>query len=120
MTDVDPAQVAAIRERYRGLLLAWRGARSNARRANAIFDDHQAFYKTVRDTPESRQALRGLLDDPVATVRGVAATDLLPFGEDRALARAVLEALRDSWSEYSFDAKWTLIAYDEGSLDFDW
>ena len=104
--------------RYRLLAVDWEAARDDPDEANRLFRQHHSLYKLMRTTAAGRAAILGLLDDPVAAVRLLAATHSLAWDEQR--AARVLEELQDEGSPLAVDAKWTLRSYRNGKLDLDW
>lgn len=107
-----------IVDRYRGLALEWAALQDKPGYANRVFERHHAFYKEVRSLPEAQSALRALLDDPSPAVRMLAATHLLPIAPTE--AEPVLLTLVDAGTIYGFDAKYVLLQFHEGKLNFDW
>jgi hypothetical protein len=85
---------------------------------NKNADKIHACYKILRQTEEGRARIVQLISDDNRHVRLWAASHSLQWVPD--VARAALEALRDSSGPASFEAKWTLIELDEGSLSFDY
>jgi hypothetical protein len=108
----------ALRAEYRTLAVEWAEARDSPDQANRIFKVHQALYKRIRGSAAGREAITGLLDDPVTAVRVLAATHSLAWAPDRA-AQALLEIEQGS-GPYAIDAKWTLRSYRNGKLNLDW
>jgi hypothetical protein len=114
-TDND---TVTLRAEYRALAVKWGEARDSPDQANRIFKAHHALYKRMRDSMAGREAITGLLDDPVTAVRVLAATHTLAWEPDRA-AQALLEIEQES-SPCAVDAKWTLRSYRNGKLNLDW
>lgn len=66
-----------------------------------------------------REAITGLLDDPVTAVRLAAAAHCLRWEPER--AQLVLEEIEQRPTDlYAVDAKWTLRSYRAGTLNLDW
>jgi hypothetical protein len=107
-----------LRAEYRALAVEWGEARDSPDQANRIFKAHHALYKRVRDSAAGRDAIIGLLDDPVTAVRVLAATHSLAWEPDRA-AQALVEIEQEP-SPYAVDAKWALRSYRNGKLNLDW
>ncbi len=107
-----------LRVEYRVLAVEWDEARDSPDQANRIFKAHHALYKRIRDFAAGRDAIIGLLDDPVTAVRMLAATHRLAWEPDR-VAQALQEIERES-SPCAVDAKWTLRSYRNGKLNLDW
>ena len=103
---------------YRALAVEWGEARDRPDQANRIFKAHHALCKRIRDSAVGREAITGLLDDPVTAVRVLAATHSLTWEPGRAV-RALQEIEQES-SLYAVDAKWTLRSYRNGKLNLDW
>src|SRR4051794_5562617 len=53
-------------------------------RANSVIRAHDSLYKKIRDSAAGREAIGGLLDDPVTAVRVLAATHSLTGEPGRA------------------------------------
>jgi hypothetical protein len=117
MTEAG-SEVMTIRAEYRALAVEWAAARDSPDQANRIFKAHHALYKRIRDSAAGREAITGLLDDPVTAVRVLAATHSLAWEPDQA-AQALQEIEQES-SPYAADAKWTLRSYRNGKLNLDW
>jgi hypothetical protein len=110
--------VMTLRAEYRALAAEWGAAQDNPDQANRIFKAHHALYKKIRDSAAGREAITGLLDDPVTAVRVLAATDSLAWEPDR--AAQALEEIEQEPGPYAVDAKWTLRSYRNGKLNLDW
>jgi Domain of unknown function (DUF2019) len=110
--------VTAMRTQYRTMAVDWDAAGDDATEANRLFKAHHALYKTIRGSPDGRQAISGLLDDPVTAVRLLAATHSLQWEPQR--AQVVLEEIEHENNLYAVDAKWTLRSYRSGKLNLDW
>jgi Domain of unknown function (DUF2019) len=110
--------VMALRAQYRALAAGWDEARGNPDQANRIFKTHHALYKKIRDSAAGREAITGLLGDPVTAVRVLAATHSLAWEPDRA-AQALAEIEQEP-GLYAADAKWTLRSWRNGTLNLDW
>jgi hypothetical protein len=89
---------------------------SNPQEANRCHDRWHACYKLLRKTQEGREAIIELLQDPEPSVRCAAAAHSLQWTP--AIARCILEALRDSQARCSFEAEMILKEYDKGRLTF--
>lgn len=74
-------------------------------------------YRTLCDSVEGKNGIIALMSDDNPYVRGIAASHSLQWVPDE--ARVVLEALLHDDGPGAFEAKWTLIEYDEGNLKFD-
>jgi hypothetical protein len=92
-----------LRADYRTLAVEWGEARDSPDQANRIFRAHHALYKRIRNSAAGREAISGLLDDPVTAVRVLAATHSLAWEPSRA-TQALLEIEQES-SPYAVDAK---------------
>ena len=112
------SNVTTLRAEYRSLAVEWGEAQDSPEQANRIFKAHHALYKRIRDSADGREAITGLLDDPVTAVRMLAATHSLAWEPDRA-AQALQEIEQES-SLYAVDAKWTLRSFRNGKLNLDW
>ena len=66
-----------LRAEYRSLAVEWGDARDSPEEANRVSRTHHALYKRIRDSPGGREAITGLLNDPVTAVRVLAATHSL-------------------------------------------
>jgi Domain of unknown function (DUF2019) len=114
----ETGTVTAMRTQYRTMAIDWDAARDDAQKANRLFKAHHALYKEIRDSPAGRQAISGLLDDPVTVVRLLAATHSLQWQPQR--AQVVLEEIERESNLYAVDAKWTLRSFHNGKLNLDW
>lgn len=117
-TNVPPG-VEDLRRKYRNLILEWEKAAADPPRANSIFRDHHALYKSMRETEQGRRAISSLLADPSSVVRSLAATHSLAWEGKR--AEAVLrEIVEGNHGIRSVSARYTLEAHRTGTLDLDW
>lgn len=114
----DPELVASMRWEYRSLVTSWAAASASAEHANAVFDSVHLLYKRLRQTREGRAAIAGLITDPDAAVRLMAATHSLAW--DPVSSETVLSALAESEGLHSLSAKWTLESFHRGTLNLDW
>lgn len=112
------SNVLTLRTEYRSLAVEWGEARDNPEEANRVFRAHHALYKTIRGSAAGREAITGLLDDPVMAVRVLAATHSLAWKP--AGAAKALEEIQEESSPHALDAKWTLRSYRNGKLNLDW
>jgi hypothetical protein len=87
-------------------------------RMNSLVDRMQVLQLRLRESDDGRDCIEKLALDHDPRVRGWAAVHVWKWNP--ALARRVLEELRDSGGPGSFDAKWTLIEMDRGKLNVDW
>jgi uncharacterized protein DUF2019 len=110
--------VEELRAEYRALAVEWGEARDSPERANRLFKAHHALYRQIRESAAGREAITGLLDDPVTAVRVLAATHSLAWESSRAVR--ALEDIEQEDGLYAVDAKWTLRSYRNGKLDLDW
>ena len=117
MTEAG-SEVLTIRTEYRALAVEWAEARDSPDQANRIFKAHHARYKRIRDSAAGREAIIGLLDDPVTAVRVLAATHSLAWEPDQ--ATQALQEIEQESGPYAVDAKWTLRSYRIGKLDLNW
>lgn len=117
MTGIVGA-VDAARDRYRALVVEWAEATDDPRKANRLFDELHVHYKHLRDSEVGRQAISGLLHDPLTAVRLTAATHSLAWEGER--AAGVLEEIEQEDNLHAVSAKWTLRSYRRGTLDLDW
>jgi len=116
---IEPAvRVDELRNQYRDLVLAWEAERDDPKKANKIFKRHHAFYKSIRDSAEGREAIVGLMGDPATAVRLMAATHSLRWLPER--AESVLDDIEKEMSFYGADAKYTLQGHRKGTLDLEW
>jgi hypothetical protein len=107
-----------LRAEYRALAVEWSKARDSPENANRLFRVHHALYKQFRESAAGREAITGLLDDPVTAVRILAATHSLAWEPSRAVR--ALEEIEQGEDLYAVDAKWTLRSYRNGKLNLDW
>ena len=114
----DETHVTAMRSQYRAMAMDWDAACDDPQKANRLFKAHHAFYKTIRDSSAGREAISGLLDDPVTPVRLLAATHSLGWDPQR--AQTVLEEIEREDNLFAVDAKWTLHSFRSGKLNLDW
>jgi hypothetical protein len=101
-----------------GIRVEWDEAQDSPDQANRIFKAHHALYKRIRSTAARREAITGLIDDPMTAVRVLAATHSLAWEPDRA-ERALREIEQES-NPCAVDAEWTLRSYRSGKLNLDW
>jgi hypothetical protein len=87
-------------------------------KANRAHDRLHQIYKILRQSPEGRQAIAALLDDPNPEVRCWAAAHSLEWSPLR--ARRVLEELSKRDDLLGFEALMTLQEFDAGRLSFDY
>jgi hypothetical protein len=99
-------------------LAAMPAANWDTSRMNSLVDSMQLLQLTLRDSEDGRAVIEKLAVDPNPHVRGWAAVHAWKWNP--ALARRVLTELRDGGGPGSFEAKWTLIEMDKGSLNVDW
>jgi hypothetical protein len=107
-----------LRGQYRELAVTWDEARDDPQEANRIFDLLQVLSKELRASAEGRQAVSGLLDDPVTAVRLAAATHSLQWDPER--AQVALEDIERGGNLHAVTAKWTLRSYRSGKLNLNW
>ena len=110
--------MVTLRGQYRALAVEWDEARDNPDQANRLFEAHHALYKQIRGSTAGREAITGLLDDPVTAVRLLAATHSLAWKPDQA-ERALYEIEQET-NLHAVSAKWTLRSYRNGTLNLDW
>ena len=121
MTDAaTPHAIEGYRETLTEMadLAGDEGFVSSTRRWNRLVDQLRDHEAVVRESPEGREAVEALLDDPRPTVRLWAATAALSWDESR--ARDVLVEIREKPTPYglnSINAKQTLLALDAGRLE---
>ncbi len=119
MTVPDPSpSVEEIQADYRRMVVAWAEARDNPPLANKLFKLHHVFYKRIRDLKAGRKAVVHLLGDPEDAVRLLAATHSLGWAREEAVE--TLEELEKLSNLYAVDAKYTLKAFRDGTLNLDW
>ena len=110
--------VDALRAQYRELVIKWDEARDQPKTANRLFDSLHAFYKQIRESETGREAIIGLLGDPITAIQLSAATHSLAW--EPARATAILEEIEQGDSLFAVDAKWTLCSFRNGKLNLDW
>ena len=71
--------VHALRAEYRGLVIDWEEAKYTAAQANQFFGQLHQCYKRLRESDAGRQAISGLIDDPITAVRLSAAAHSLAW-----------------------------------------
>jgi hypothetical protein len=111
--DYEAEYEAALRE-WASLTDAGAAAADTNRQA----DGRQRAYLRIRMTSSGRAVVSRLADDPNPRIRGWAATDMLAWDPER--GSAILARLRDLGGAGSFEARVTLIEYDDGKLRLDW
>lgn len=114
MTD----EVGRMAAEYRSLLVEWSLSRNSPKRANLLFRKNHELYKKLRVTEEGRNAIIRLLDDEELAVRLSAAIDSLEWVPERAVP--ILEEIEQLPNLYAIDAKYSLIAFRNGTLNLDW
>ena len=112
ITDVDEA-IALYRE---AAIRAACIATSDPQESNKWADKGMACYRSLSATPEGISRIIELMSDDNPYVRGLAAAHSLQWKPEE--AKATLEIIRDSDGPGAFEAKWTLIEYENGSLTF--
>jgi Domain of unknown function (DUF2019) len=110
--------VNEMRTKYRNLAVEWDDARDDPPTANRLFDHLHQLYKAMRTSEQGREAIAGLLDDPITAVRLAAATHSLGWEPERAVN--VLEEIQQEGNLHAVTAKWTLRSYRNGKLDLNW
>lgn len=104
---------------YRTTAIAWDVMRSDAKKANPLFDQLHALYKDLRTTQAGRDGITALMSDDNVGVRVAAASHSLAWAPER--ATAVLEVIeREGPGLYPVTAKYTLKSFREGKLNIDW
>jgi hypothetical protein len=104
------------------LLAQFQKAAANAadpdpRENNKWADRVRACYQVLRTSEEGKAGLIALLSDPNPHVRVWAGGYCLQWVPE--LARSVLEDVRDVDEAGAFEAEWTLIEFDRGTLSFE-
>ncbi|GEL99388.1 hypothetical protein [Cellulomonas terrae] len=107
-----------VLQRYRRQLVDWSEAHHDPERANTLFRANHATYKVLRETDEGRTGIEKLTGDVVTAVRLMAAVHCLPWASE--IGVPVLETLELRDGDFAIDAKYSLIAYRDGSLNLDW
>jgi len=115
---MNQPDTAVLRAKYRALVIEWDEARDQPKIANRLFDALHAFYKEIRETDAGREAILGLLVDPMVAVQLSAATHSLLWKPAEAVA--VLQDIEKGGNLYSVDAKWTLRSFRNGKLNLNW
>jgi hypothetical protein len=104
---------------YERTAVRWAELQTDATAANKVFKENHAIYKILRDHEEGRGGISHLMGHESEAVRLGAATHSLAWDPEH--ATTVLETIeRQSGSLYAVDAKWTLRAYRNGTLNLDW
>jgi hypothetical protein len=93
-------------------------AQWDTKRMNALVDRMQLLQLALRDSEEGRGVIERLAIDSDPRVRGWAAVHAWKWNP--ALARQVIAELSEGDGPGSFEARWTLIEMDKGSLGVDW
>jgi hypothetical protein len=112
------ARTQSFRDLYRQLAVEWDQARDDPAEANRLFDKLQVAYKGMRDSPEGRDAILGLLKDAETPVQLLAATHSLAW--DPTAAERVLTEIEQQDNMHAVTAKWTLRSFRAGKLNLDW
>ena len=103
---------------YRDSIIgAARSSMTDPQQNNKFADNARACGKRLSESEEGRLRIIELMSDYDPHVRLWAATDSLQWVPDH--ARTVLESIRDSDGLAAFEAKWTLIEFDNGTLSSD-
>jgi hypothetical protein len=111
--------VLGLRAEYRGLVIEWDEAKDNPAEANGVFDRLHHCYERLRESAAGRQAIGGLIDDPITAVRLSAAAHS-PAWQPVAAQAALQEIESQPTGLYAVDAKWTVRWYRQGKLNLDW
>jgi hypothetical protein len=100
-------------------------AKSNVEAGNRLVHDAQELYLRLRDTPEGRQVIERLAQDPDRLVRLTAAAHCLKWNPG--VGKSALQEIRDGggqdgpgWDIAGFNAKWTLKTFEDGTFNPDW
>jgi hypothetical protein len=121
VTDDGEVAVPALRILTEMAELAGdQGHVDNPRRWDRLVDQWLAERRSLAASPEGRDAIAALMDDPRPTVRLWSAAAALFWSPDA--ARPVLVAIREFPLDYdlhSITAKHTLREFDAGTLDPD-
>lgn len=112
------APIEDLIEEYRRTAIAWDVMQGDAKKANPLFKRLHVIFKQLRTDPSGREGIAQLMDDTTVGVRLVAASHSLAWAPDK--ARAVLEVIERGPGLYAVDAKYTLKAYRDGTLNMDW
>lgn len=109
-------EIAQAGRSYRTLLAEWGRARMTHDIASASRLHQQAheITKELASTASGRTELEACLTDPDVWVRVAAAADVMRWAP--AIARPVLDAIRQTGGEGSMDAAFALMQYDAGRL----
>lgn len=111
-------EVEELRAQYRRMVIDWAEARDDPPLANRLFKKHHSFYKGIRNSSDGQTAVVQLLGDPEDSVRLMAATHSLGWAREEAVR--TLEELEQLSNLYAVDAKYTLKAFRDGTLNLDW
>jgi hypothetical protein len=116
----DQKSVEALREEYVSLSEQWVSLpNARHRMKNKVFVEHHGVSKRLRATERGRAGLLQLVNQDSDVVRLQAAVDCLAFAPEVGIP--ALEAIElPETNRYSFDAKWTLKTFRDGTLNLDW
>jgi hypothetical protein len=106
VSDSAPRPVAELFAAYAATAERWHDLRTDARTANAVFDDNERLALDLRASADGRAAIARLLAHPSSGVRVLAAAHSLEFCPDDAVA--VLEALAAGEGLHAIAAQYAL------------
>jgi hypothetical protein len=106
---------------YRETALAWDAAQGNSKKANPLFRKLHAIFKELRRDPAGRDGISALMNDPNIGVRLIAAGHSLLWAPEAAqVVLEEIEKIHGTRGLYAVDARYTLKAFREGTLNLDW
>ncbi len=115
MTD----RATELLDAYRATAVARDVMRTDAKKANVLFDQLHNIYKQLRTSQAGRDGISALMADENIGVRVSAASHSLAWAPDA--ATKVLEVIeREGPGLYKTSAKYTLKSFREGKLNLDW
>jgi hypothetical protein len=117
-TRDNEGSVSQLLDAYLETAERWDALQSDASAANAVFEENHEIYKSLRPTPEGREGIAKLMEDPCAGVRLLAATHSLSWASEA--ASRVLEVIEGDAGLHAVTARYTLRSYRAGKLDLDW
>ena len=113
--------VDALAELYRGALVemsVMKVGSAEPKDWNRLVDRMQWFQLALKATPEGRNAITGMIDDPCSTVREWSTTNALAW--DPAVALVALDEQINTAGPRSFAAKVVLHEHQAGRLNTAW
>ncbi len=108
-------ELADLLAAYASTAERWHELRTDARAANAVFDENARVARALRACDAGRAAIAGLIDHPASGVRVLAAAHALDFCAPEAVA--ALERLARGDGLHAIAAEHALAEFRAGTLE---